>query len=286
MKLYNIFSVIGLAAAMAFTACTDEVDYTPAKLVTTPGAYFPAEEEVNFVINSEADVQTINISRQSTEGELTITVTPYGDTDKFSVPSTVTFANGAATASVVVTPLVNNMEMYATYMLGITIADEFTSPYIQNSWEGTFTYGVEWSTIGNCIYTDDACGPVTDNPILTWRVEIQEHATTPGLYRLVNPYGCATSPFRNFCKLSENYVIVNATNPAKVFFGDNPNDGFNTGVDLGYGIMTIKLQTYGTLENGLIKWPVKGLAVYDNDGGYYANTSGAFCIDLTDILNK
>ncbi len=286
MKLYNIFSAIGLAAAMTFTACTDEVDYTPAKPVNTPGVYFPAEEEINFVVNSEADVQTINISRSTTEGELTVNITPYGDADKFTVPSTVTFASGAATASVAVTPLTNNMEMYATYMLGITIAEEFTSPYIQDSWEGSFTFGIEWPTIGNCIFTDDACGPVTGNPIFTWRVEVQEHAETPGLYRLVNPYGCAASPFKNYCNLSESYLVVNATNPAKVFLGSDPNEKYNTGVDLGYGVMSIGLQAYGTLENGLIKWPVKGLAVFDDEGGYYANTSGAFCIDLSEILNE
>ena len=125
--------------------------------------------------------------------------------------------------------------------------------------------------------------PLFSNHCFSWSVEIQEYYDTAGLYRLVNPYGCAASPFKNYCKLSENYVVVNATDPSKVFFGDNPNAGFTTGVDMGYGVMTIGLQAFGTLADSKITWPVKGLAIFDNDDGYYANQSGAFCIDLTSL---
>lgn len=52
---------------------------------------------------------------------------------------------------------------------------------------------------------------------------------------------------------------------------------------MGYGVMTIGLQAFGTLADGKITWPVKGLAIFDNDDGYYANQSGAFCIDLTSL---
>lgn len=212
-------------------------------------------------------------------------VVAAGDTDKFSVPASVTFANGATSTPVSITPLVDAMENFTTYNLGLTVDEEFTSPYILNAWEGAFTFadGEEWITIGNCQYTDDMCGPLFSNPCFTWSVEIQEYYDTAGLYRLVNPYGCAASPFKNYCKLSENYVVVNATDPSKVFFGDNPNAGFTTGVDMGYGVMTIGLQAFGTLADSKITWPVKGLAIFDNDDGYYANQSGAFCIDLTSL---
>ncbi|MDE5665578.1 MAG: hypothetical protein K2G17_10010 [Duncaniella sp.] len=285
MKLYKLFSAIGLIAAMSFTACTDEVDYTPAPEVSTPGVYFSSEEEVTFTIDAQAGAQVITLYRLTGEGELTVPIAATGDTDKFTVPASVTFASGATSAPVSITPLVDAMENFATYSLNLTIDEEFTSPYILNAWEGTFTFadGEEWITIGNCQYTDDMCGPLFSNPCFTWAVEIQEHYNTAGLYRLVNPYGCATSPFKNYCTLSENYVVVNATDPSKVFFGDNPNARTTTGVDMGYGVMTIGLQAFGTLADGKITWPVKGLAVFDNDGGYYANQSGAFCIDLTGL---
>lgn len=285
MKLYKLFSAIGLIAAMSFTACTDEVDYTPAPEVNTPGVYFSSEEEVTFTIDAQSGAQVITLYRLTGDGELTVPVAATGDTDKFSVPASVTFASGATSAPVSITPLVDAMENFATYSLNLTIDEEFTSPYILNAWEGTFTFadGEEWITIGNCQYTDDMCGPLFSNPCFTWAVEIQEHYNTAGLYRLVNPYGCATSPFKNYCTLSENYVVVNATDPSKVFFGDNPNARTTTGVDMGYGVMTIGLQAFGTLADGKITWPVKGLAVFDNDGGYYANQSGAFCIDLTGL---
>lgn len=285
MKLNKLFSVLGLASVLSFTACTDEVDYTPAPAVNTPGVYFSPEEEVNFTIDAEAGVQTINIYRQKTDGELSVAIQTSGDADKFSVPSTVTFPAGVESATVAITPLVATMEDFTTYAIAITVDDAFATPYLPNTWEGTFTYanGEEWITIGECEFTDDALGPLFGNPCFTWPVEIQEHYATTGLYRLVNPYGCAASPFRNYSVLSENYVVVDATNPARVFFGTNPNERTTTGIDMGYGVMSLGLQAYGTLADGKITWPVNGLAVFDNDGGSYANNSGQFCIDLSVI---
>lgn len=285
MKLNKLFSVLGLASVLSFTACTDEVDYTPAPAVNTPGVYFSSEEEVNFTIDAETGVQTINIYRQKTDGELSVAIQTSGDADKVSVPSTVTFPAGAESATVAITPLVATMEDFTTYALAITVDDAFATPYLPNTWEGTFTYanGEEWITIGECEFTDDAIGPLYGLPVLSWPVEIQEHYETPGLYRLVNPYGCEAAPLHEYCTLSENYVIVNATNPAKVFFGDNANAGFDTGLNVGDGLLRIGLQAYGSLNDGKIMWPVKGLAVFIGQDGYYANNSGQFCIDLSVI---
>lgn len=285
MKFNSILSVLGLASVLMFISCTDEVDYTPAPVVETPGVYFSAEEEVNFTIDSENMAQNIILSRQKTDGELTVTLTTSGDTDKFSVPGSVTFANGAVTTLIPITALTGAMEDFSTYKLTLTIEDALTSPYINNMWEGSFYYamGEEWPTIGKCVFTDDALGPLFSNPCFTWEVEIQEHALTPGLYRLVNPYGCSASPFSKYSVETENYIVVNATNPAKVYLGDNPNNKVSTGINMGYGVMSLALQAYGTLANGKITWPVKGLAVFDDDGGYLANNSGEFCIDLTSL---
>ncbi|MDE5744513.1 MAG: hypothetical protein K2H84_02480 [Paramuribaculum sp.] len=287
MKFNKIFSILGLTAAMAFTACTDSVEYTPAPQEETPGVYFPDVEISDFALDANSTAQVITISRKEVGGEVTVGITATGDTDKFSVPASVTFAGGAETAVINITPLVDQMVDFTTYKLALTIAPEYSSDYLVNTWEGTFVYAnsKEWVSLGMCVYTDDMVGPLFSNPCFSWEVEIEEHTNTPGLYRLVNPYGCEDSPFARYCKLEENYIIVDATNPAKVFFGEDPNDGFTTGVDMGYGIMTIGLQAFGTYADGKITWPVKGLAIFDDDGGYYANQSGKFCIDLSDLVD-
>lgn len=288
MKLYRLYSFLGIAAVMSFTACTDEVDYTPAPAIETPGVYFSDEEEVNFTIDSQTGAQVISLSRQKTERELTVTLTATGDVDKFTIPASVTFASGAATAPVSIMPIVDSMDDFSTYTISLTVEESMTSPYINNMWEGSFYFaeGEEWPVIGVCKFTDDALGPLFSNPIFTWNVEISEHALTPGLYRLVNPYGCADSPFARYSVDAENYIIVNATDPSRVFLGDNPNQKISTGINMGYGVMALGLQAYGTLANGKITWPVKGLAVFDDDGGYLANQNGEFCIDLTTIESK
>ncbi len=285
MKFNKFFTVLGVAAAMTFTACTDEVDYTPAAAEITPGVYFAPDVEVNFEIDANSEAQVINLSRMQTEGDLTVNLTASGDVDLFVIPSSVTFANGSETAAISITPIVANMENFTTYTISIVVPDEVASNYAKNIWSASFTYanGSEWNSLGMCKFSDDLVGPLFSEPVYTWNVEIEEHTQTPGLYRLVNPYKAANSPYAKYCVLDENYVIVNATNPARVFFGDTPNSNWSTGVDLGYGVMTIGIQTYGSYADGKITWPAKGIAIFDNDGGYYANINGAFCIDLTGL---
>lgn len=285
MKFNKFFTVLGVAAALTFTACTDEVDYTPAAEEITSGVYFAPDVEVNFEIDANSEAQVINLSRMETEGDLTVNITASGDIDLFEIPSSVTFANGSETAAISITPIVANMENFTTYTISIVVPDEVASNYAQNTWTASFTYanGAEWNSLGMCKFSDDMVGPLFSNPVLSWDVEIQEHYQTPGLYRLVNPYKAAKSPYAAYCVLDENYVIVNATDPAHVFFGDDPNSKWSTGVNLGYGVMTIGIQAYGSYADGKITWPAKGMAIFDNDGSYYANNNGAFCIDLTGL---
>lgn len=285
MKFNKFFTVLGVAAALTFTACTDEVDYTPAAEEITSGVYFAPDVEVNFEIDANSEAQVINLSRMQTEGDLTVNITATGDVDLFEIPSSVTFANGSETAALSITPIVANMENFTTYTISIVVPEEVASNYAQNTWTASFTYanGSEWNSLGMGKITDDIVGPMFGLDIYTWSVEIEEHSQTPGLYRLVNPYTNENSPYAQYAAVAENYVIVNATDPTHVFFGDAPNSYWSSGLNVGYGDMPIAIQAYGSYADGKITWPAKGLAIFIEGDSYYANNNGAFCIDLTGL---
>ena len=134
---------------------------------------------------------------------------------------------------------------------------------------GTFTDGCINETYR------DAYGN-TFNPV-TIEVEIEESATLPGLYRLVNPYGAAY-PYHTEESLPDPderyYLEVNATRPDAVYVDLQPtgwDDGgmaylqsvgsyrMAQGEDLatlaGEGVM-------GTLRSGIITFPRSGMLVF------------------------
>lgn len=166
-----------------------------------------------------------------------------------------------------------------------------------------FTKGESpWQSLGYGVYTDDIVGPLFENDPITYEVEVLEHKDTPGLYRLKNPYG-ADYPYNEkegmWDASMDYYLEINAVDPTAVYFEQQ-----ELGVDWGYGMMSavsnaaryiaagysievIKANNiaFGTLENGVITFPVKDLIVFDDDGGYYANLNGAFKLVLPDAAS-
>ena len=95
------------------------------------------------------------------------------------------------------------------------------------------------------------------------------------VYRLIDPYG-EVFPYNDpgDYRLGVKWVI-DATDPNAVTFEQT-----KLGVDWGYGEMEAAMLEPGKMVNKVITFPVKGLVVFDDDGGYYANNNGAFELDL------
>lgn len=85
-----------------------------------------------------------------------------------------------------------------------------------------------WTSLGTVDYTDDLVGSFWDfkkngetvpGTAETYKVEIQEAKSAPGLYRLVNPYVSADWKFaatnRHGCD-SKHFLYIDATNPDQV----------------------------------------------------------------------
>ena len=167
-----------------------------------------------------------------------------------------------------------------------------------------------WTSLGTGYFVDDFVVSWFGYDPEAFEVEIQESTTEPGLYRLVKMYSQVAAAFGQ--DDGDADVEVNATNPSAVYILTQ-----SIGFDLGYGDMSIATyggddieyftakydvtakdvieafpEDFGTLEAGVMTFPVfeRELSdgstgyyqgyIYDGDGGAYAGRNGAFEIVL------
>ncbi len=182
---------------------------------------------------------------------------------------------------------------------------------LMNSYDGA----EYWTSLGTVDYTDDLVGSfwhfkmngeTVPGTAETYKVEIQEAKSAPGLYRLVNPYVSADWKFAAFnlhsCD-SKHFLYIDATNPDQVTvvpsypgyensYGHVMVGSFNYFVEEGKEDPA----TYGSLKDGVITFPAQSILceyqfLYPTDASgnedtsngpavYYTNGNGAFKVDL------
>lgn len=138
------------------------------------------------------------------------------------------------------------------------------------------------------VITDALVSSIFTDPTLESPVEIYERDDIPGYYRISDVYN------KEFCskwfvsgvieeyqfKFSSQTFYIDATDPAKVFFDGVQDTGVNIGADANIRFLSAlstyfdgMTDVYGTLENGVIKFP-KDAVLYHNGakGWYYGNS--------------
>ena len=175
-----------------------------------------------------------------------------------------------------------------------------------------------WKNLGKGLYTEDFVLAAFGLDPVTYEVEIQENTETPGLYRMLSPYmslpGITEEDMVN-PSLPFN-IEIDATNPDAVIIYKQP-----IGLDFGYGPMYIcswgaymldnndfdwlnQNAYFGQVIDGTIMLPTfqrtdnannpmfdedgnpmiyQGL-MFDDNGGYYAGSNGAFKIVLPEAI--
>lgn len=150
----------------------------------------------------------------------------------------------------------------------------------------------DWTSIGNVQFTDDTFGSVygIDDAIAPIKVEMLESKTTPGLYRLVNPYAThkLAEEYEELieCHFDHNhYIDIDASDIENVTISEVP-----IGITI-YGEEHITLfnNEPGTLVDNKITFPKRGLGVGifggEEEGYYSANRAGRFAVELPCTLN-
>ena len=142
-KLFK--SYIALAVlALGFSACTEEVEYTPAEAPTNAQVYFSNTNGAQIDLAQDAKSFDIAVSRVVAGAAASIDVTVTADeaaNEIFEFPATVEFADSAATAVYTVAVKEGVTLEYDAYN-SITLAfdEALTTPYGNGSY--SFTVGV------------------------------------------------------------------------------------------------------------------------------------------------
>lgn len=306
MKINKLYIALIALAAAAFTGCSDDDDYSWAS-VDGVQVYFSSDlEETITVTKSESSV-TIPLYRVDTSSALTVALTAETEaTTIYTIPTSVTFDEGASAADIVVTYDPEDVQ-YGTYeTITISIADdELTTVYGVSSY--TFSIGAtEWATLGTGQYREDLISTFWSVDNLVYDVEIEYSVVNDGVYRLVYPYGEAY-PYNetyddgtaDWDLTTTYYLTIDASDPDYVWVYESEQ-----GIDWGYGNILIMSYVayymnyygyeldylkeavpdlFGTLQDGIITMPTNAMLINMPDYSssiYYANTNGMFAVAL------
>lgn len=292
-KIAYMLTLAGMAFGLA--ACSnDDVEYEPAAPVEGAQVYFSTNnissvnatmETTSFEVvvmrggNTEEAVNVpikAVVSVPEVEGEEADSTDPAS---LFTIPTVAKFAAGKDTVKLTVDIDRENLEDGQTYTIALTLNDlSVVTPYGNSSLTVSVVVPQPMKLLGTGYWTDDVVGPLFGLNATTYPVEVYENFKTPGyiylkdLYTnafkqtLIDEFGIAEESIPTW---ETSYFAIKVEDPTAV---EIPAQ--YTGLDIGYGDMIIWNLETGVLENGIISFPTKGLAVQDNDGAYYANNNG------------
>ncbi|MBR3829715.1 MAG: hypothetical protein IKJ52_00540 [Muribaculaceae bacterium] len=183
MKKINL--ILGaLVCLFAFSACTDEVDYTPASPESANGVYFPSTSQASVALKSDANTYDVQICRTDTAAEQTVqlTVETNDTVGALQIPNTVTFAAGQSSANLTINYDFAKMGYANEFAIQISIDPAVASTVGLSSYAFTVVVPEPWKSLGMATFTD------TFFFLDSYKVEVQQNELNPNYFRLVYPY--------------------------------------------------------------------------------------------------
>ena len=294
MKSLKIFFLTALVAvASMFTACTEDHDWSAGEQVTGAQVYFADGVATNVTVEAETSSFEVTVMRGNADEAITVPIKanisaknvdeeaePIDYASLFTIPQNVSFGAGKETTKISIGVDRENLEDGQTYNITLSLNDaSVITPYGNSSITYTLVVPEPMVLLGTGYWTDDVVGPFFDLNTTTYPVEVYENLKAPGyiylkdLYTnafkqtLIDEFGIAEESIPTW---ETSYFAIKVEDPTAV---EIPAQYI--GLDIGDGEMGIWSLSTGTLENGIISFPAKGLAIQNNDGAYYANNSGA-----------
>lgn len=107
MKLNKVIlkAFLAMVAITGMSSCSSDDDYTATEMPGNAQVYFSNENSYDFLLAENQNMVQVEVTRVKTEGDLTVGIEKVDTTAAglFSVPATVTFADGQSTATLPVT---------------------------------------------------------------------------------------------------------------------------------------------------------------------------------------
>lgn len=303
------FLYLALIALVAgsLTACQEE--WTPGEPDSAQSVYLPFDEE-NAVFPIGENVAEYPIYRSAAGPELQVEIRSrmldevFEGTDVFTFDEYVTFAEGETVAYLTIT-LREDLEMSVgeMYKAEIMIKDaKYHGNYGLS--RRVINVGIPeiWNDFGKNedgtdknpklgMFFDDVISPLYGATPSAAEVTVEESASRPGYYRLVNPYSAENTvnfiggiPSEITFLNIDHYIDIDARNPEAVYIPlSSLGMLFMEGEAYLATIDPSDVSMLGKLENGVITFPKNSLIFIDdlaNGSGYYANQSGMFKVVL------
>lgn len=311
-------------------SCTEDDNWTPGASddPNCYGVYFPEQENTGFMEIEPSSNRsfTYKAMRTNADDAITVPVTVNSNVENAFAVSPIEFAEGEQETTFTVT-LCDDAELSFKYTCSIDITDQkYVASYTPGG-SASITFSVmlaKWTSLGMIDFTEDmvAAWWLQNNPIPTYQVELQvnedsvkdmdalkkaledpaaDESDLAGLYRLVNPYNNSKYAAYGFeCSEGDYNVVINCLDINKVYIDlQEVGISVNGGMISIYSLAALYLddgkavndEDYGTLKNGKITFPVKGLlgcpgSTYVGENDYFANTNGLFCVNVAPARNK
>ncbi len=304
------YSLLAVLAILGMASCSNDYEYTPADpadnaWIFPNQVYFLSATLDKSVVELSSDETSydIVIKRNTTEGEATLDVVfKQGEesTTQLTAPATVTFADGEEEATISLTYDPTTIDFDDANEDTLTLVIQEGSDIYLNPASSKYVFSAvipsPWTSLGMATFTEGCLSVLYGADAITYKVEIQENDLQPGYYRLVNPYGAA-NPYNEEGDYDDSqtyYLYIHAEDPDFVYIpfqymGVDWGDGEFGFMDFAYYYMAngkapedVKAAGYGgTLKEGIMTWPTKGLLIALGDEGYwYGNSTGEFEIIL------
>ena len=273
-------------ACATIVACDNKFDdYDPAEKVEGAQAYFSNESATTYTI-SRVDVAPIAITvmRGETEAALSLPITlTQGEEAAFSAPAKAEFKAGQNKATIEITYDPAKLADGATYKVSLAIGDQSaTTPYGNNVMNLTIKVPEPYVLLGTGLFTEDLMTTFYSVDNVTYEVEIYENLNNPGYIFLKNVY-TSLYPYNDPGDYVEDdvYLAIKVEDPNEVVI---PRQ--KLGHNWGYGDIEIATATPGTLKDGIITFPVKGLLICMpeyNTSFYYSNPNGKWRVVMPGV---
>ena len=310
-SIHKILSAVALVSLVA-VSCNKELTYEPGEAEQDGcyGVFFPTQTITSEFDPADECKITLTAERTNASGSIVVPVEiEQSEGDVFSFDP-ISFDDGQTSTTFDVTFPTAEIGKSYSFTISVT-SSKYAKVYgTQPTYISASLSRVKWNPVAVLPYS----GEGTEG-IAQWRddffttfwgvgnveydVEIQENENTPGLYRLKNVYGAAY-PYNeegDWDASQDYWIFINATDPAAVYI-----ETAHTGCNWGYGEFSIGSYAgaylaqgktkqevaekgyFGTLSNGIIKFPVGTLLIsmseYKGGAWYNANTGGMFRVTL------
>ena len=151
MKLNKIISkaLLAFAAIAGFASCSSD-DYEMTSVPSNSQVYFSNEASTEYLLEQDQNTVEVEVNRVKTDGALTVNVQATDESGLFTAASSVTFADGEATAKLPINFDFSKLESDTDYPVTLKLLSD-TCAYGDNTVTVNIKYAPwsEWTLLGN-----------------------------------------------------------------------------------------------------------------------------------------